>query len=65
LPWLEREFDWKESTAENLKQIARAFSNSQQGANLPALNIPMYALVALSKPRSRNQAIALIENDQL
>jgi Protein of unknown function (DUF3102) len=68
LPWLEREFNWKESTAKNLMQIATAFSNRQHVGDLPALDIPMRALLALSKPgvpqEVRDEAIEKAEKGE-
>jgi hypothetical protein len=55
LSWVEREFGWSRPTADRLIQIAEAFSNCSHVSSLPALDIPMRALVmralvALSKP---------------
>lgn len=48
LPWLEREFGWREQTARNFMQVAGAFSKSPTFGDLADCQIDAGALYAIS-----------------
>ena len=57
LPWIETEFKWSESTANNFMQVA---IKSVKFTDLADLNVPISALYLLAAPNTPDEAIAAV-----